>query len=107
MINKVILAGEIGQYGVKISYTETVKPQTSFTLVCTEAGKSGGFKAFIPVLIVGPQAEPLAESLEPGDLVLLEGRLAYRKGKTKDSGRLEVVCFGVSRLASAAMTSNN
>jgi single-stranded DNA-binding protein len=106
MINKVFLAGEVGQYGVKISYTETGKPQTSFTLVCTEAGKTLEFKALIPVLVVGGNAEPLAESFEPGDLVLLEGRLAYRKGKTKESGRLEVVCFGVSRLTSAAVSSN-
>jgi single-stranded DNA-binding protein len=105
MVNRVILAGEVGQYGVKISYTETGKPQTSFTLICTEAGKSGEFKAFIPVLIVGGNAEPLAESIEPGDLVLVEGKLQYKPGKTKDSGKLMVTTYSVQRPLTAAAAS--
>jgi hypothetical protein len=53
---------------VKLSYTDHAKPQTSFTLVCTGAGKDGtSYRAFIPVLIVGTQDEDLAATLEPGD----------------------------------------
>jgi single-stranded DNA-binding protein len=98
-INRVILSGTIGQYGVKITWTDTGKPQTSLTLVCEEPGRQGGtFKTFVPVLIVGAQAEVLAETLEPGDVLLLDGKLAYRAGKTKESGTLVVTCYRVEVL---------
>jgi single-stranded DNA-binding protein len=99
-LNRVILSGTIGQYGVKIAWTEAGKPQTSFTLVVEEPAKAGSsFKTFVPVLIVGAQAEDLAATLEPGDPVLLEGKLMYRSGKTKDAGKLVVTCFTVEVLA--------
>lgn len=99
-VNRAILSGAVGQYGVKLTYTETAKPQTSFTLVCTEAGKDGAsYWTFIPVLIIGTQAEDLAATLEPGDPVLLEGKLTYKAGKTKDAGKLVVTCFSVEVLA--------
>jgi single-stranded DNA-binding protein len=94
MINRVILAGHVSQYGPKLNYTEQGKPQCTFTLVLTK----GDFKTFIPVLCVGAKAEDVAEMLEGGDLVLLEGSLSWRKGRTKEAGRLEVVCFEVQRL---------
>jgi primosomal replication protein N len=102
-MNRVILSGVIGQYGVKIEWAPAGKPQTSFTLVCEEEGKvSTTFRTFIPVLIVGAQAEALAESLEPGDHVLLEGKLMFKSGKTKESGKLMVLAFGVEVLAPAS-----
>jgi hypothetical protein len=60
-------------------------------------------KAFMPVVIVGPQAQACPETLEPGDVLLLEGKLAYKVGKTKDSGKLQVVAFAVERLPTAAV----
>lgn len=76
--NRVILSGTVSQYGVKIEWTPAGKAQTSFTLVCAEEGKlSTTFRTFIPVLIVGTHVEALAETIEPGDVVLLEGTLAY------------------------------
>ena len=102
-LNRVILSGTIGQNGVKLSYTEQAKPQTSLTLACEEPGKDGHtFKTFIPVLIVEPQAEALAERLEPGDTSLLAGKLAYRAGQTKDSGKLLVTCHHGKVLVKAA-----
>jgi single-stranded DNA-binding protein len=109
-INRTILSGTIGHYGVKITYRDTGKPHTSFTLVCEELGRGEdkpAFKTFIPVLIVRPQAEACAETFEPGDTVLLEGKVAYKAGKTKDSGKLQVVAFGVGRLTAAAVESQN
>jgi hypothetical protein len=56
-INRTILSGTIGQYGVKITSTDTGKPHTSFTLVCEEPGRGENktaFKSFIPVVILGP-----------------------------------------------------
>jgi hypothetical protein len=54
---------------------------------------------------MGPQAEPLAEELEPGGLVLLEGKLQYKPGKTKDAGMLVVTTFAVQRLTALAVSS--
>jgi hypothetical protein len=40
-INRVLVSGEVGQYGVKLTYSAQSKPQASFTLVCEEAGRDG------------------------------------------------------------------
>jgi single-stranded DNA-binding protein len=107
-MNAVHLSGAIGQYGVKIAYTEQAKPQTSFTLIVEEPGREGAtFKTFVPICIVGPQAEHYAEILEAGDLVMVSGKLQYKSGRTKESGKLLVTCFAVERLASAVVSSNN
>jgi single-stranded DNA-binding protein len=103
MINRVILCGHIGQYGCKISWTEQGKAQTSFTIVVEKSG----FKTFIPVTIVGNRAEIVAETLEAGDLIMLEGSLSWRAGKTKDSGKLVVVAFDAERLMPASVESVN
>jgi len=70
--------------------------------VVEESGKDGGiFKTFVPVLIVGPNAEECASMLEPGDVISVSGKLAYKAGLTKESGKLVVVCYGVARLVAA------
>jgi single-stranded DNA-binding protein len=101
-MNHVSLVGGVGQYGVKISWTEAGKPQTSFTLVTEEPGPESSYKTFIPVMIVGSRAPDYAETLEPGDVIAIEhGKLSYKAGKTKDSGKLVVVTFNVERLSAA------
>jgi hypothetical protein len=52
-------------------------------------------------------AEGLAETLEPGDVVPIEGKLAYQKGKTKYIRKLIVVCFGVKRFPELQRTIEN
>jgi hypothetical protein len=94
-VNAVHLSGTIGQHGVKLSYTEQAKPQTSFTLIVEE----GAYKTFVPVLIVGTRAEELAETLEAEDRVELSGKLTYKAGRTQDAGKLMVVgVWGGARL---------
>jgi hypothetical protein len=45
--NHVSLVGTVGQYGVKIAWTEAGKPQTSFTLITEEPGPDSAYKTFI------------------------------------------------------------
>jgi single-stranded DNA-binding protein len=108
-MNHVSLVGTVGQYGVKIAWTEGGKPQTSLTVIVEEPGKDKAtYKTFIPVLVVGSRAEEAAETLEPGDLIAIEsGKLAYKAGKTKDAGKLVVVTFNVERLAATPAFSEN
>ncbi len=77
-MNAVHLIGAISSYGVKLNYTEHAKPQTSLTLVVEEPGKDGAsYKTFVPVLIVGPQAEECATMLEPDERIGVSGKLAF------------------------------
>jgi single-stranded DNA-binding protein len=90
-INRTILSGTIGQYGVKITWTDMGKALINFTLVCEEPGQGENktpFKTFIPVVIVGPQADTCTETLEPGDTMLIGGKVASKAGKMKDSGQV-------------------
>jgi hypothetical protein len=58
-MNAVHLSGRVSDYGPKIFWTEAGKPQTSFTLIVED----GSYRTFIRVLIVGHNAEPVAEAL--------------------------------------------
>jgi single-stranded DNA-binding protein len=104
-INRVIVSGVISEYGVRLSYTEQSKPQLSFSLTVSEPGRDGAIhRTFVPILVVGAQAKTLAETLEPGDSCLIEGKLAYRAGKIKDAGKLVIVCYAVEVLSRATVT---
>jgi hypothetical protein len=104
-VNRVVLVGRCSEYGCKIAWTDQGKPQTSFTLVLEE----GTYKTFVPVLCVGARAEEAAEGIEAHKLLLVDGCLSWKAGRTKDAGKLVVVCFGVERLAgaTAAVESQN
>jgi single-stranded DNA-binding protein len=103
-MNTIHLSGKLSDYGCKITWTEQEKPQTSFALISEEPGREGTtFKTFVPVRLVGMQAEYWAETLEAGDLVLVGGKLNYKAGKTKDASTLVVTCFAVERLTAEAV----
>lgn len=100
-MNTVCLSGRISEYGPKISWTEGGKPQTTFTLVVEEPGREGStFKTFIPIKVVGAQAESCAETLDAGALIAVSGKLQYQKtgGKEAKEGKLTVVVYAVERL---------
>ena len=101
-MNSVCLSGRVSDYGPKISWTEGGKPQTTFTLVVEEPGREGStFKTFVPIKVVGAQAESCAETLDAGALIAVNGKLQYSKtgGKEAKEGKLTVVTYGVERLA--------
>ena len=102
------LIGAISEYGIRLSYTESAKPQATLTLVLEEPGKDGtSYKTFVPVLIVGPQAEEWAATLEAGERIAVSGKLAWKSGRSKDVGKLVVACYGVERLTAAPEMSAN
>jgi single-stranded DNA-binding protein len=78
-VNRVILLGSVGRYGVEIRYHPSGTPCASFMLVLTEPGPEGRhFSTLIPCEVWGKKAEA-ASALDAGQLVLFEGKLARRK----------------------------
>jgi single-stranded DNA-binding protein len=86
-VNKVILIGRIGERGVKVTYSEQAIHTCSFVLEVDEVIQSGKvFTTWLPDEIVGKYAEDVAHSLEPGDEVLVDAKLKYRRLIDKKTG---------------------
>jgi hypothetical protein len=101
-VNRVVLLGEVGKYGVTVSYHDTGTPRASFTLVVSEQGQDGKtFPTLIDCQVWGKKAEAAGE-LEAGQLVLFEGKLA--KKKKGEQWELCVSGFGVVPLTASAPT---
>jgi len=110
-LNSVALCGRVTDAGVKLTYLPSGSPEAKLTLVVEELGKDGQqtFRLFVPVIVYGARAETLAETLEPGDLVTVQGKLGWRalpatKTDPKPAGKLTVIAWQIERLA--ATTSN-
>jgi single-stranded DNA-binding protein len=99
MSNICVISGRISSYGPKLRPLPSGKWELSFTLCCDEPGRDGQiYTTFIPVVVYGAQCEPLAESLEPNDIVLVTGKLSWTK---KEKSALAVTTFAVEVLAKA------
>jgi single-stranded DNA-binding protein len=78
-VNRTILVGVIGKYGVEVRYSTNGTACASFMLVVTEQGQDGkDHPTLIPCECWGKKAESASE-LDAGTLVLFEGKLAKRK----------------------------
>jgi len=78
-LNRVLLLGCIGKYGVTLRYATSGTPCASFTLALSEQGQDGKtYITLIPCEVWGKHAEAASE-LEAGQLVLFEGKLHKRK----------------------------
>jgi single-stranded DNA-binding protein len=78
-INKLIVAGTIANDGPKLSYTQEGSPLCAFTLVLNEASKDGRtYKLFIPIECFSTHGEWVAEHLNAGDVVLVDGKLKWK-----------------------------
>jgi hypothetical protein len=109
-MNTASLVGRISERGVRLDYTpERAKPQLSFSLTVMELGRDGISRpTYIPVMVVGDHSERLAEVLEPHDLIsIASGKLSWKAGRTKDSGKLQVVTFNVEVLDHTPALSEN
>src|SRR5262245_15644271 len=104
-LNNDALCGRVTDADVKLTYLPSGHPEATLTVLIEESGKDGQqvFKLFIPVAVYGAKAEPLAETLEPGDLVTVRGELGWRappatKATPKPAGKLVVIGWEVERL---------
>ncbi len=78
-VNRCTLLGSVGKHGVEVRYATSGTPIASFALVCSEVWRDGKtHDIFIPCEVLGQRAEQVGE-LEPGALVLFEGKLAKRR----------------------------
>jgi len=89
-VNRVVLCGTIGKYGVEVRYAPSGTPYASFLLVVTEQGQDGKDHAtLIPCEVWGRKAEA-AGDCDAAQLVLFEGKLKKRqKGE-----QLELIVSG-------------
>jgi single-stranded DNA-binding protein len=78
-VNRVVLLGTVGRYGVTVHYATTGTPCASFALAVSEQGQDGkDYTTLIDCQVWGKKAEAAGE-LDAGQLVLFEGKLAKRK----------------------------
>jgi Single-strand binding protein family len=78
-VNRVILLGTIGKYGIDMRYSSSGTACAAFTLAVVEVGQDGKeHTTLVPCECWGKKAEGVSE-LEAGALVLFEGKLVKRK----------------------------
>ena len=78
-INKVILVGVMGKYGVEVRHTPAGTPGASFVLVLSEQGQDGKVHTLLQECEVWGKKAAAAVDLDAGQLCLFEGKLARRK----------------------------
>ncbi len=105
-INRVLLVGRVTEAGPKLTYSSDGSPQCIFTLLLEEPAKDGTmFKLFVPVEVFGKQAEPVAEQINAGDTVLIDGKLKWKSWIDKQGekqGRLGIMAWQVSLVGTTA-----
>jgi single-stranded DNA-binding protein len=89
-INKVVLTGTIAE--PRLAWLESGKPELRLNLTVEQESP---FKLYVQVFCYGQHCERLAETLEAGARVLIEGKLSWRstmKAGAKES-RMVVACY--------------
>jgi single-stranded DNA-binding protein len=109
-INKVILAGQVADAGLKLSYSSEGTPQYHFTLLLEEAGKDGQvYRLFLPVEVFSTHGQWAAEHLNASDRILVDGKLKWKSWvdkKGEKQGKLMVMAWQVSLLGTPTLSSN-
>jgi single-stranded DNA-binding protein len=94
-LNTVVLTGTINRVG--LGWLSSGKPELRLGLTIAQ---EGGFQLYVQVFCYGQQCERLAETLEVGMWVMLDGKLSWRS-TTKDGvkeSKMIVTTFGVEIL---------
>lgn len=96
--NKIILAGNVSS-DVEMRYTPSNKPVTSFNMAINEGYGENQKAMFVRVTCWEKLAETVAQYLEKGQGVLVEGRLAPARPYVRKDGELaasnEITAFSV------------
>ena len=99
--NKVILLGRLTR-DPELRYAASGTAITNFGLAVSNRYKQGDElkedTCFVDIAVFGRQAENCSEYLSKGQLVLVDGRLNYRKWETEDGqtrSKLDVVAQNV------------
>jgi single-stranded DNA-binding protein len=103
-INRVLLLGTVADPGPKLAYSERGSPECRLVLKLTEPSKARQeFSVFIPVYVYGSGAESVAEPVDAGDLVSVDGRLGWKGALQKNGCKIGLVvsCFGVELITKA------
>jgi single-stranded DNA-binding protein len=94
-VNRVLLTGTIAE--PRIGWLSSGKPELRLDLTVAQ---DPPFKLYCQVYCYGKDAEHLAETLEAGTRVLIDGKLSWRsttKAGVKES-KMVVTCYGVEVL---------
>jgi single-stranded DNA-binding protein len=90
-VNRVVLLGVIGRYGVEVRYATSGAPCATFMVVLSELSQDGKeYTTLVPCEVWGKKAEAAGE-LEAGQLVVFEGKLRKRQ---KGEGQWELIVSG-------------
>jgi single-stranded DNA-binding protein len=77
-VNKVVLVDQVTSRGPQITWTEKGTAVCDFWLELPEVGSDGAtHRQYCPVVAYGKLGESTAEALEPGQTVLVDGRIFY------------------------------
>ena len=78
-VNRVVLLGTIGKYGMQMRFAPTGAACAAFSLVLTEKTQDGRhFSTVVPCEVWGKHAEAAAD-LQPGQLCVFEGKVSRKK----------------------------
>src|SRR4029453_10763158 len=100
-VNRCILLGTIDKKGCELRFAQSGTPVCAFTLVLTEIWSDGkAHTTYQPVEIMGRKAEE-ANTLDAGQTVLVEGRLA-RRGQKDESWQTIVSGWDITTVNTAA-----
>ena len=91
-VNRVVLLGQLGKFGMEMRYSTSGAPCASFVLVLSEVGADGkAHETYVPCECWGKKAESVASEMEAGQQVLFEGRLRKRP---KGDNQWELIVSG-------------
>lgn len=99
-LNRVALLGTTGKYGFTLKTSANGTTSASGSITISESTKDGkAFESFYSVEVFGQHAAR-ASALQPGTLILIEGKLGKRKSK---DGTYETIvsCYDVKPLSAA------
>jgi single-stranded DNA-binding protein len=104
-LNHVVLVGTCAAPSPTLTYNAaSAKPECKLTLIVSDGKGEQTFNLYVPVFVYGANAERVAEEVEAGDLIAVDGRLAWKSTLKKDGSKLGlcVTTFAVEVLVQAA-----